>query len=118
MAFPAYAKILFEGYEKDRASAVERTTFDDGMVKQLKTKSRVLVSRAITIRLYSHADYVAFIAWFQNDINGGADWFDLVDPEDGVTRLVRFVNKLDKERALLGNSLWDIRATIEHWSNA
>jgi len=117
MAFPhSYAKILADGYEKDRASAVNRTAMEDGMVKQLRVKSRVLITRSFTVALASLANYQSFITWFQTDIDYGAMWFDFTDPEDSVVRQARIVNKLDKERPLVGLGQWRIPVQIETWS--
>lgn len=116
-ALPAYVKLLAEGYEKDRASAVSRTPFEDGMTKQLRTRSRVLITRSLTLGFDSLADYQAFITWFQTTINYGADWFDFTDPEDSVVKSARFVNKLDKERPIFGTGVWRVSAMIETWSS-
>jgi len=117
MAFPhSYAKILADGYSKDRASAVQRTAMEDGMVKQLRTKSRVLVARSFTVGLASLTDYQNFITWFQTDIDYGALWFDFTDPEDNVVRTARVVNKLDGERPIVGLGQWRIPLQIETWS--
>jgi hypothetical protein len=115
-AFPTYAKILAEGYEKDRPSAVQRTEMEDGMVKQLRTKSRVLVNRSFTIGLDTLADYQALVTWFQDTIDYGAMWFDFVDPEDSVTKQARIVSKLDRERPIFGSGVWRVPVHIETWS--
>lgn len=116
-AFPhAYAKVLAEGYEKDRATAVNRTVMEDGLIKQSKNKSRVLVTRVFTISLATLSNYQDFITWFQTTINYGANWFDFTDPEDSVVRLARVVNKLDKERPIVGLGQWRIPVSIETWS--
>jgi len=115
-AFPTYVQILAEGYEKDRESAVIRTPFEDGMVKQLRSKSRVLVARSFTAGFDTLANYQAFITWFQTDVDYGASWFDFTDPEDLVVRQARIVNKLDKERPIFGTGKWRVPMTIETWS--
>jgi hypothetical protein len=116
-AFPhSYAKILAEGYEKDRASALVRTPMEDGMTKQLKVRSRVLVGRSFVVAIANLSDYQSFITWFQTTINYGADWFDFTDPEDSVVRTARVVNKLDKERPIVGLGQWRIPIMIETWS--
>jgi len=118
MAFPhSYAKILAEGYDKNRPSAVSRSEMEDGMVKQLRTKARVLVKRNMTISVASLSDYQAFIAWYQNDVDYGALWFDFTDPEDSVVKFARIVLQLNSERPLVGLGQWRISAVIETWSN-
>jgi hypothetical protein len=117
-AFPhSYAKILAEGYEKSRPSAVIRTEMEDGMVKQLRSKARVLVKRNMTVGLASLANYQSFVTWFQTDIDYGAQWFDFTDPEDNVTKDARIVSQLNAERPLVGTGHWRVSMVIETWSN-
>jgi hypothetical protein len=117
-AFPhSYAKILAEGYDKGRDTAVSRTPMEDGMVKQLKTKSRVLVTRQLVVQIDTAVDYQNFITWFQTTIDYGTLWFDFTDPEDGVVRLARIVNgKLDRETPIMAHQKWRIGMQIETWS--
>lgn len=118
--FPAYAKLGFDGFARDRESALDRTQMESGPPKQLKVKSRVMVARPVVYFFDSLSDYNSFITWFQTTINFGADWFDWTDPVDAAVKTARIVNgKLDKEmprRKTLDR--WQIGFTIETWSNA
>lgn len=115
-ALPAYVRKLIDGYEKDRASAVSRTPMEDGMIKQLRFQSRTLVSRAFILQVDSLANYQAFITWFKSTVNYGADWFDMVDPEDNVSKLFRIVNgKLKKEEPVFGTTSYRISVDLENW---
>lgn len=115
-ALPTYVKILAEGYEKDRASGLVRTQMEDGMVKQLRARTRVLLTRGVTFEFSSLANYQSFITWFQTDIDYGALWFDFTDPEDSVVKSARIVSKLDKERPIFAASKWRIGVQLETWS--
>jgi hypothetical protein len=114
--FPAYAKLKFAGYAKARASALQRTQMEDGMVKQARTLSRVLVTRSVVLTFDSYADYSAFIAWYNVNLNRGADWFNRTDPEDGQVKITRIATKLDKETPVRRTlDRWDIAANLESW---
>lgn len=116
-AFPSYAKVLAGPFGMSRASAVDRTSMEDGFVKQSKVRARVLVKRKIQVMLLTQANYNSFILWFQGDINYGADWFDWVDPVDGVTKLARIVSQLNDETPVGGMiTRWIIGFDMETWS--
>lgn len=91
---------------------------EDGMVKQSRFQSKALVKRAFIFQIDTLANYQDFInVFYQVTINYGSDWFDMVDPEDGVTRTVRIVGgKLKKEEPIFGTTVWRISVDIEHWS--
>ena len=55
-AFPAYPKLLFQGFAEKPESAIKRSDNESGPAKQLKTKSRVLVKRNVIYLLTSNAD--------------------------------------------------------------
>lgn len=115
-ALPSYVRKLLEGFEKDRASITSRTPMEDGMQKQLRTQSRALVKRSFILQVDSFANYQSFLTFYKDTINYGTDWFDMVDPEDGVTRLVRIVNsKLKKEEPIFGTTSWRIHVDLENW---
>lgn len=89
-AFPSYAKILRDGFGEQRETALMRTEMESGPPRQVKVRSRVLVSRPVRIFVETKADYLAFVSWFRDTLNEGADWFDWLDPVDGTTKSVRF----------------------------
>lgn len=115
---PGYVKIMEGNYDQDRATAVARTAMEDGMVKQLQTMSRVLVTRNVTLGFATLADYQNFITFFQITLQFGSQWFTFVDPVDSVSRLARFVSKLGKEQPLIGTAQWRVAAAIETWSDS
>jgi hypothetical protein len=115
--FPAYAVLLKDGFSRQRESAVERTPMEDGMQKQLRTKSRVLLKRPLTYGFASLADYNSFITWFQTDVDYGAMWFDWTDPVDSTLKTARIEGgQLRDERpdnATL--TYWVVTFTLETW---
>ena len=114
---PSYVKVMLGSFGEERESGVLRTPMESGPPKQLKVKSRVLVSRPVVLRVESKTNYLALIAWFETNINLGADWFTWSDPVSGTSKSARFVSKLDAARptAALGGG-WEIGATLETWS--
>ena len=113
--FPAYAKLLSNGFAEQRESALLRTEMESGPPKQAKIKSRVMVTRPVTILLQSRADYQSFVEWFSTAINEGADWFDWRDPVSGATKQARFVGEGLEATASGALCLWSINAKLETW---
>jgi hypothetical protein len=116
--FPTYASVLADGYEERPAAAVDRSQMDDGMVKQLQTKSRVLVSRPVSCKFFSLADKNSFMTWFRTTVHYGADWFNWVDKGDGATKLARIVGGKMTVTPVPGTQLtcWIAAFTLETWS--
>lgn len=114
---PSYVHILGAGFSHARQPAVLRTDMESGPPKQSKVLSRVLVTRNVRLMLKTKSDYAAFIAWFNGDINRGAEWFDWVDPVDGVTKLARFVGGVLGGETPMRPQLdfWEITAQLETW---
>lgn len=115
--FPTYVFLLKDGFGQKRASAVQRTSFEDGFAKQRKRWSRVLVERSVTYGTHTKADYQSFIAWFNTSINRGADWFDWTDPVDGVVKTARIKGGVIDSETPFDPMLtkWDIKFTLEVW---
>ena len=115
-AWPAYAQIMIDGYSRQRQTAVQRSEMESGPPKQMRTLSRVLVARPCTVRFATQADYLSFIAWFRDQINRGADWFDWTD-EFGASTTARIRDgQLSEEapEAFISGS-WRLRLTLETW---
>ena len=115
--FPSYAKILLDGFGEQRESALLRTEMESGPQKQVKIKSRVMVTRPVQIILPSKADYNSFITWYRDTINEGANWFDWLDPVSSSTKSVRFNGSgIDASPLALLNGHWVIRGLkLEGW---
>ena len=113
--FPAYAKILASGFAEQRESALLRTEMESGPPKQAKIKSRVMVTRPVSILLQSRADYLSFVDWFADDLNEGSDWFDFTDPVTHTVKQARFVGGGLEASPEAGLTLWTINTKIETW---
>jgi hypothetical protein len=113
---PSVAKILFEGFSEQRESALMRTEMESGPPRQVKTKSRIMIKRPISMLFSTKADYLSFLSWYSTDINEGADWFQMTDPVTGSTIDARFVaGTLSGQPVNPGMTRWTIKAQIEAW---
>lgn len=117
-SLPTYAKVLLAGFGEAREPGVVRTEMESGPPKQLKTKSRVMVRRPVTLRFASKADYLSFITWFSTTINQGADWFDWADPVSGTTRSARIADGALGQATPAADlsGAWTVATTFEAWS--
>jgi hypothetical protein len=107
ITLPAYCRLQFDGFKRQRASGVERSEMEAGPTKQLQTTSSVLVTVPVTILIDSNADYLAFLTWFKVTHKRGGNWFDWNDPMDGVTKSTRIAGGLDEEKP--------DRKTMDYW---
>lgn len=115
--FPSYAKVHLAGFGEEAEDGMLRTPMESGPPKQLKLKSRVMVSRRVVVRLNSKADYLSFVTWFRTTINMGADWFTWSDPVSGSAVSARFSGPLGRAEPVGRLSdAWLVQATIETWS--
>lgn len=115
-SFPAYANIQFSGYGQQRESALIRTEMESGPPRQAKIKSRVMLTRTVKIYLASKANFRAFEAWYANDCNQGAAWFNFVDPVTGNNVAARFVGGGYSATPVVGGMEgWMVDAKIESW---
>lgn len=85
-AWPAYARIVVDGYGLGQDPAVARTELEDGYVRQERTVDEALTTREITALLAGDADLVRFRAWAANSAHVPFAWRD---PEDGQLRRAR-----------------------------
>ena len=113
--FPTYAKILADGYAEQRESALLRTEMESGPPKQAKIKSRVMVTRPVSILLQSRADYLSFVTWFSETLHEGSDWFDFTDPVTRTVKQARFAGGGLDASPQAGLDLWTIKTKIETW---
>ena len=113
-AWPDYPNVEADGYGLGRDPDVERTEFDDGLVRQEKRFSGALRTRQVRGWLASDADLVRFEAWAEENAH---TWFDWTDTEDGVVRQVRVRNGAGGIRTTArvreGRRTWDFELTLE-----
>ncbi|HHJ11889.1 MAG TPA: hypothetical protein ENK00_01810 [Chromatiales bacterium] len=120
--FPTYGRILLDDYGEEPSPATLRTDMESGPPKQVQVLSRVMVTRTVTV-LYTNTEYKNFKTWFRDTVSRGADWFDFVDPVDGVTRQSRIVSSRQQPpyqaKAVSqgeGSPLsWAVSMRIESW---
>ena len=75
-AFPSYAKLLADGRQRGRDNDVERSPFDDGLIRQEKRFASALATRRV--RGWVEADdYERFEAWMEANAHAWFDWRDL-----------------------------------------
>lgn len=89
--FPAYARLLLDGYGEEPDYGVLRTDMDGGLAKQRPRWNKAIVTRDANILVMNRSAKVEFDEWVRVDINGGASWFDYPDPVAGVTKQARIV---------------------------
>lgn len=115
-AFPAVLKLMRDGFAKEPESIVNRTSMEDGLVKQAKAKARALVPRPVVYAADSKTDFAAWETFFNTTINAGADWFDWTDPLDAVVKLARLVGPYQARPINGALTRWEISMRIETWS--
>ena len=86
LVWPEYVAVEADGYGVRDDSNVDRTPFDDGLVRQERRYASALTALSITALLASDADYARFRAWA-----GGCAhrWFAWTAPETGAVHQVR-----------------------------
>jgi hypothetical protein len=118
--FPSYLVLAPDNFSETVAPVVYRTQMEQGLPKQLKGASRVLIVRPVTYLALTLADYQSFKTWHRVNVNVGADWFNWTDPVDSTTKLARikegkYVGKPWEGIATLAR--WEIAFELETWSN-
>lgn len=116
--WPAYAKILRDGFGEEPETALLQTEMDDGPPKVRRVKSRVMVRRSVTVQLASRSDYLAFKAWFSDaaGANKGSAWFDWFDPVSSSTRPAKISGGLISGKPLADvHGAWRLQLTLESW---
>ena len=114
--FPAYLVPTISGFSVNPERVVVRTEMSDGLIKQSKTRTRALSTRAVTYWAKSLTDFQNWVIFFRDSINSGADWFTWTDPIDGVSKTARIVDGAYKARPLNGlKTDWHIDLKIETW---
>ena len=113
-AWPDYALVEADGYELARDIDVERTEFDDGLVRQELRFRGALEQRRMRGFLASDGDLVRFRAWARANAHVFFDW---ADTEDGMTRQVRVRDGAGgiryTARVRDGTRTWDFELTLE-----
>lgn len=113
---PAYVKIMLDQYSEQKESGIIRTQFEAGPPRQARFKSRTLKTRSCQLYIDGNANFQAFEAWFANDLEQGALFFDFTDPLTGQTNQGRFVGGLYSAAPLsVPPDRWFVSCQIESW---
>lgn len=123
-AFPTYGQWLMDGFGEQPSSAVIRTQMESGPPKQVQRYSRVMVSKPVSI-LFTATEYASFKTWVSTQISGGADWFSIDDPVDGVNKQMRMVASQGQpiytskayQSAPGGPLGWQVTFKLEAWES-
>lgn len=86
LVWPDYAAVEADGYAVSDDSNVERTPFDDGLIRQVRRHASALTVLSITALLANDADYRRFRAWAAENAHR---WFAWTAPESGTVHQVR-----------------------------
>lgn len=114
-AWPDYARVAADGYGLSSGTDVERSEFDDGLIRQERRFSSALRERRVRGFLVSDADLVRFQGWARES---AYTWFDWRDTEDGMTRSARVRGgaggiEYTARVADNGTRTWDFELTLE-----
>jgi len=113
---PAYVKILFDGFQQTKQSGILRTEFESGPPRQARFQSRTMTVRDTKLYINSKANFLAFQTWFNDDIDGGALFFDMTDPVSGNAIEGRIIGGTYSARPFsAAMDSWEITCQIESW---
>ena len=86
LVWPDYVAVEAEGYGVSDDNNVDRTPFDDGLIRQERRYASAMTALSITALLESDADYGRFRAWAREYAHR---WFAWTAPETGAVQRVR-----------------------------
>ena len=113
---PSYAKIVFSDYAQKRESALLRTEMETGPPRQVKIRSRPMVTRSVKFFIKTLANFQAFEAWYKDDLVEGSSWFNFTDPVSHATIQARFVGGGYTAKPVTPlMEAWEIAVNIESW---
>lgn len=111
--FPTYPFLLFDGYSVDHGSHVQRTEFDKPPGKQYRRFTRRLERRPVTYGFKTYADYQSFLNWVYVTLNGGADYFQWVEPVHGTILTMQILEgSLQSVPIDIMTTRWDVSFTL------
>ena len=86
LVWPDYVAIEADGYGVADDNNVERSPFDDGLVRQERRYASALTALRVTVLISGDADYARFRAWAHDCAHR---WFAWTAPETGALHQVR-----------------------------
>jgi hypothetical protein len=116
-AWPEYAKVLLDGYTEERESALSRTEMESGPPKQARVRSRVLITRQVTVGFATVEEYLDFLDWYRDELGEGAAWFEFFDTVRNATVPARFAEGGLSAQAEQQLETWKIPVKLETWGD-
>ena len=86
LVWPDYVAVDADGYGVRDGNDVERTPFDDGLIRQERRYASAMTALALTVLISGDADYSRFRAWAGDCAHR---WFAWTAPETGTLHQVR-----------------------------
>ena len=86
LVWPDYVAVEAEGYGVSDDNNVDRTPFDDGLIRQERRYSSAMTALSVTLLIAGDADYRRFRAWARVSAHR---WFAWTAPETGQVHQVR-----------------------------
>ena len=86
LVWPSYVAVEADGYGVRDDTDIERTPFDDGLVRQERRYASALTALSVRVLIANDADYRRFRAWARDCAHR---WFAWTAPESGDLHQVR-----------------------------
>ncbi len=86
LVWPDYVAVEADGYGVRDDRTVDRTPFDDGLIRQERRYASAMTALDVTVLIESDADYRRFRAWVRETAHR---WFAWTAPESGEVYQVR-----------------------------
>ena len=86
LVWPDYVSVEADGYGVRDDNDVDRTPFDDGLVRQERRYASAMTALSLTVLIAGDADYRRFRAWARDCAHR---WFAWTAPETGAVHRVR-----------------------------
>ncbi|WP_420585837.1 hypothetical protein [Ruegeria sp.] len=116
MPWPDYAPIVADDQVLGQDVDVERTPFDDGLIRQERRFSSALLTWGVTALLDDDDALARFRAWAAREAHL---WFDWTDTSSGARRRVRVrsgAGGINYTARVHGNlRRWEAVMTLEGW---
>ena len=86
LVWPDYVAVVADGYGVQNDNDVDRTPFDDGLIRQERRYGSAMTALSLTLLIDDDDDYGRFRAWARDCAHR---WFAWTAPESGDEHQVR-----------------------------
>ena len=118
MAWPDYAHVVAPELVSSQDNDVERTPFDDGLIRQEKRYNSALLTWQVEALLDSDEDKTRFEGWARENAH---IWFAWTDPATGERRNVSVRGGAGgveyRSRVYAAQQQWTASMTLEGWAH-